>query len=105
MIIYRFSTWTFKKGKIFEAEEIEVEEKPKTYVSKRCRINKNEIGKLSSHYGNEMYLLENKPEIYINAMIEHCKRGVDVAEKNLDAARERLSKWSALAERKQESGQ
>lgn len=97
MIIYKFSTCTFKKDKLFDVEEIEVEEKAKIYVGNRSRINKNEIGILSSHYGNEMYLLENKPEIYINAMIERCKNKIKAAESRLAADRETLDKWSALA--------
>lgn len=100
MIIYEFSTWVTKQGEPFSVKEIEVEEKTKTYIGKGCRINKGEIGLLQSSWGNRMYLLENKPEIYINAMIERCKNSVDIEKIRLERAQERLSKWNALAEQK-----
>lgn len=99
MIIYEFTTWCTKQGELFSVKEIEVEEKPKTYVGKGCRINKDEIGLLQSSFGNRMYLLENKPEIYINAMIERCKKCVENEKIRFEHARESLSKWSALAGR------
>ena len=102
MIIYEFSTWWAKHGELFSVKEIEVEEKTKTYIGKGCRINKGEIGLLQNSWGNRMYLLENKPEIYINAMIERCKNHVETAEKCLADAHKQLSKWSALAEQKGE---
>lgn len=100
MIIYEFSTWWTKHGELFSVKEIEVEEKTKTYIGKGCRINKGEIGLLQNSWGNRMYLLENKPEIYINAMIERCKKHVETAEIRLKQERESLSKWNALAEQK-----
>lgn len=100
MIIFEFSTWRTKQGELFSVKEIEVEEKPKTYIGRDSRINKDEIGLLQSSWGNRMYLLENKPETFINAMIGRCKNSVDVAEKRLADARERLSKWNALAEQR-----
>lgn len=99
MIIYEFKL-SYIKNKPFNVTEIEVEEKQKIYVGKYSRIRKDEIGKFSTSYGNKMYLLENNPEIYINAMIEFCKNGVKVAEARLADAQEKLSKWSALAEQK-----
>lgn len=100
MIIYEFSTWSYQSDKPFAVKEIEVEEKPKTYIGKGCRINKDDIGLLQSSFGDKMYLLENKPEIYINAMIARCENRVNIAEIRLADARERLSKWNALAEQK-----
>ena len=104
MIIYEFTTWTFRKDSfngLFTVNEIEVEEKPKTYIGKNCRINKSEIGILSTSYGNRMYLLENKPEIYINAMINRRKMGVATAENRLAEAKEQLVKWEELARKEQ----
>ena len=99
MIIYEFSTWHYSNSLPFAVKEIEVEEKPKTYIGKGSRINKDDIGVLQSSYGDRMYLLENKPEIYINAMIERWKNRVNIAEIRLADTRKQLSKWSALAER------
>lgn len=102
MVIYEFTTWSFSKkfNGFFSVSEIEVEEKPKSYIGKNCRINKSEIGILKSSFGNTMYLLENKPEIYINAMIEHYKKNVNRAETNLIEAQKKLTKWSDLAKMK-----
>ena len=99
MTIYEFSTWWTKNNELFSVKKIEVEEKSKVYIGKGCRIRKEDIGVLTTHSGNEMYLLENNPAIYIDAMIKRCKSGVDIAENRLEEARARLSKWSALAER------
>lgn len=102
MILYKFSTFgLFKPNSngMFSVEKIEVEEKTKIYVAKHRRILKDDIGVLKNGFGDEMYLLENKPEIYINAMIEYCKNSVNNAERRLAYERENLSKWSALAER------
>lgn len=99
MIIYEFTTWRYRNDKPFAVNEIEVEEKPKTYVGKGCRINKDDIGLLQSSFGNRMYLLENKPEIYINAMIARFESRVNVAEIRLADARKQLSEWNALAGR------
>ena len=102
MIIYKFSTLGLYKpdsNGMFSVEKIEAEEKTKIYVANHSRILKDDIGVLKSGYGNEMYLLENKPEIYINAMIENYERSVDILELRLLQAREKLSKWSELAER------
>lgn len=104
MIIYEFTTWHYSSDLPFGVKEIEVEEKPKTYIGKSCRINKDDIGILQSSL-DRMYLLENKPEIYINAMIARWESRVNIAELRLADTRKQLSKWSALAERKQESGQ
>ena len=101
MIIYEFSTWWCKKGELFSVTEIEVEEKPKTYIGKGCRLNKDDIGILQSSFGDRMYLLENKPEIYINAMIARWENRVNISEIRLADNRKQLSEWSALAERKE----
>ena len=99
MILYEFSTWWTKNNELFSVKKIEVEEKTKIYIGKGCRVRKEDIGILSTRSGNKMYLLENDPETYINAMIKRCKSSVDIAEIHLADAQKRLSKWSALAER------
>lgn len=99
MIIYKFSTWFTNPAELFSVKEIEVEEKTKIYIGKGCRVKKDDIGRLTTSSGNEMFLLENNPATYINAMIERCKRSVNVAEMRLENERKTLAKWSALAER------
>lgn len=100
MILYKFSTWWTGNNELFSVKQIEVEEKTKIYIGKGCRVRKEDIGILTTHSGNEMYLLENDPETYINAMIKRCKSSVDIAEIRLADAQKKLSQWSALAERK-----
>lgn len=96
MIIYEFTTWC--TNKLFAINEIEVEEKTKTYIGKHCRINKDEIGKMQSTYGNRMYLLDNNPEPYISAMKEHIASRIKHYEAAALAEKEKLSKWEALKE-------
>ena len=88
----------------FVVEEIEVEEKPKTYVSRHTRINKDEINKLSYHYGNTMYCLDNDPKRYIEAVLEMNKKTVEELEKRLSKAKEEVEKWEALADHPTEKG-
>lgn len=94
MKLYRFRrSWRTA----FVVEEIEVEEKTKTYIGNRTRINKDEINKLSNHYGNEMYCLDNDPKIYIEAVLKMCENNVEALEKRLAEAKEEVEKWEALA--------
>lgn len=82
----------------FVVEEIEVEEKPKTYVGNHTRINKEEINKLSNHYGNEMYCLDNNPKRYIEEVLKMCKNNVETIENRLAEAKEEVKKWQTLAD-------
>ena len=88
----------------FVVEEIEVEEKPKTYIGFRTRINKDEINKLSNHYGNEMYCLDNDPKRYIEAILEMNKKTVEALEKRLLEAKKEVEKWKALVNHPTEKG-
>ena len=91
MIIYEFTTWGVEA--LFKVQEIEVEEKPKTYVSRFARIPKNNIGHLHNAYGNRMYLLENNPKIYIEAMIDYKKRQIARLEDRLSYEKDKLEEW------------
>lgn len=88
----------------FNVEEIEVEEKPKTYIGHHTRINKDEINKLSNHYGNAMYCLDNKPNRYIEAILEKKKKTLEALEKRLSEAKKEVEKWEALADHPTEKG-
>ncbi len=98
MIIYEFSTWFTKKEEMYSIREIEVEEKPKTYIGKGTRINKEDIDKLQNGYGNRMYRLEKDAKPYIKAMIERKKQNMEKATENLKQATESFNKWFALKE-------
>lgn len=100
MIIYEFSTW-FTNGNGFKVRDIEVEEKPKTYVGKGLRINKSDIDIISSSYGYRMYRLDNDPKPYIEAVIKICESSVQCAENRLADKKADLEKWIAIAEKEQ----
>ncbi len=97
MIIYKFTTWSCwnEKNPLFRVEEIEVEEKPKTYVNNKLhsRINKDEINKLDTSFGYQMYCLDNNPETYIKAVIESKTKKVERLEKELQDEKNALEKW------------
>lgn len=98
MIIYEFSTWGAWESDngLFSVEEVEVEEKPKSYVGKGHRINKSDIGVVTNHYGNRMFSLDNNPNPYIEAMIERNRNIVQSLEKSLEIAKKELKAWETL---------
>lgn len=100
MIIYEFSTWGAYKSEngLFSVTEIEVEEKPKSYVEKHTRINKSDINKLQTSYGNRMFRLDADEQAYISAMIEQRKMKVASEENSLNILKAELKKWEALKE-------
>ena len=95
MKIYEFSTWG-SYNELFKVEEIEVEEKPKSYVGKYNRILKTDIDRLQGHYGNRMYRLTNDSDFYISEVIKRIRERVEGMEKALKGEKERLSEWEAL---------
>lgn len=98
MILYRLS----EGHKGIKIQEIEVEEKPKTYRARvfcgYSIINKSDIGKLNS-YGTDAYFLTPDVEAYKEALkerlrgriesdkktIEHCIKRIGEQEKELEA--------------------
>lgn len=102
MIIYKFTTWKWwgEKSPLFEVEEIEVEEKPKSYVNNKyhSRINKKEINELNTSYGYQMYCLDNNPETFINAVIENKTKKVERLEMELQNEKNALEKWKERGE-------
>lgn len=96
MIIYEFSTHTFRDDISFSIRELEVEEKPKTYIGKGFRINKDDIDRLSNHYGNYMYRLDNDPKPYIEAMIKLNEGRVEACENHLVEAKKRLARLEGM---------
>lgn len=96
MIIYEFSTWFTKNNEMYAVKEIEVEEKPKSYIGKGIRINKDDIDKLQHGYGNRMYRLDNDPKPYIRAMIDRKKCNMKVATERLKQATDEFNKWFDL---------
>lgn len=91
MKIYEFTTYGINS--LFRVDEIEVEEKPKTYVGRGIRIPKNNVGVFHNAYGNRMYLLENNPKIYIAAMITYKKAQIARLEDRLSYEKDKLEEW------------
>ena len=98
MKIYEFSTWFTKKEEMYSIREIEVEEKPKTYVAKGIRINKDDIDKLQHGFGDKMYRLEKDPKPYIEAMVNKKKSVMEQTTERLKRAIDDFNKWFALKE-------
>lgn len=69
-------------------EEIEVEEKPKTYVSKYRRFRKDEIGKLDQW--GIMVLLENDPKTYLLALKKEREKRAELLQKELEKMKEQI---------------
>ena len=95
MIIYEFSTWG-TNGKSYTIKEVEVEEKPKTYIARGTRINKDDIDKLQNRFGNIMYRLDKDPKPYIEAMVNYKKYIMKKATENLKIATADFNKWFDL---------
>lgn len=91
MKIYRFSSW-FAGKKLFTVEEIEVEEKPKSYVGKYTRILKSDINILTGS-GNQMYCLEKDPKFYMNAVIRRMTSNISFDEEHLKIKKSTLEEW------------
>ena len=98
MIIYEFSTRGAYKSEngLFDMTEIEVEEKPKSYIGKGRKINKPDINKLQTSFGSRMYRLDNNAQAYISAMIKRQKERIESKEQSLNLAKKELKEWEAL---------
>ena len=105
MIIYEFSTWGAWKSEngMLSINEIEVEEKPKSYVGNRTRINKTDINILQKSYGNRMFRLDNNAQAYISAVIDTKKERITGLERSLNLEKAELTAWESL-QRKEDDG-
>ena len=92
MKIYEFSTW-FSGNNFYSVREIEVEEKPKVFVGKGIRVNKDKINVLDTGFGDKMYRLDNDPKPYIQAVYERKMRIVERKTKELNMAVVVMEKW------------
>lgn len=101
MIIYEFSTWGAYKSNngLFSVEEIEVEEKPKSYMGKYHRVLKADIDKLSNGYGERMYRMSNDARLYIEAVIQRKAARVERYKESLKIAEKELREWEALQQK------
>ena len=92
MKLYYFESWC---KDTYRVSEIEVEEKPKTYIARgkytQSRIAKDDINKLGRF--DDMYCLTSDPTIYIDAMITRCEARVQHVQERLKTDEENLKKW------------
>lgn len=91
MKLYVFKSSTWSKPPKLKMEEFEVEKKPKTYVCRGRRFNKEDIGKVSGYAFDECMLLENNPS-------KACKILLGQKEKELKQMEEKLKEKKAEIE-------
>ena len=96
MVIYKFSKCWFVENRLFDITEIEVEEKPKSYIGKGVRVSKNDIDKLQGKFSCRMYRLDNDPKPYIEAIIRREKISLECLGKKIKEKKAELEKWEIL---------
>ena len=81
---------------VVETVEIEVEEKPKTYVVIgrqkgvwESRISKDDIDKLDRHWDRKMFTLLPDRKAYINSLIADVNNKINQLKDNLEKAEQR----------------
>jgi hypothetical protein len=93
-----------------ETVEIEVEEKPKTYVVIRgqkgvweSRVSKDDIGVLDEHWSKKMFTLTPERKPYINALIADKENDINNIKCSLEKAIKRKDVFLYLL-RKEDEG-
>ena len=94
MKIYKHTFNDFRN--VIETVEIEVEEKPKTYVVIgrqkgvwESRISKDDIDKLDRHWDRKMFTLSPDKKPYINSLIADNENEINRLKDNLEKAKQR----------------
>lgn len=108
MKIYKHTFNDFRN--VVETIEIEVEEKPKTYVVIgrqkgvwESRISKDDIDKLDKHWDRKMFTLLPDRKAYINSLIVDMDNEIDRLKDNLEKAEQRKNMFVELL-RKEDEG-
>lgn len=83
MTLYVFKASGWSKPPKLKMEEFEVEEKPKTYVCKGRRFNKEDIGKVSGYDFGECMLLENNPSKACEILLKRKELELKMAEEKV----------------------
>ena len=81
LYIFKISSWS--KPPRLKMEEFEVEEKPKTYVCKGRRFNKEDIGHVTGYKLNECILLENNPSKACEVLLKRKENELKWAEEKV----------------------
>ena len=92
MKIYKHTFNDFRN--VVETVEIEVEEKPKTYVVVgrqkgvwESRVSKDDIGKLDRHWDRKMFMLSPDKKPYINSLIADNENKIKQLKDSLEKAK------------------
>ena len=108
MKIYKHTFNDFRN--VVETVEIEVEEKPKTYVVVvrqkgvwESRVSKDDIGKLDRHWGRKMFMLSPDKKPYINSLIADKENEINRLRSTLEKAIETKDLFTELL-RKEDEG-
>lgn len=95
---------------VVETVEIEVEEKPKTYVVIgrqkgvwESRIKKDDIGKLNGYWDRKMFMLSPDKKPYINSLIADKENEINRLKDRLEKAEQRKNMFVELL-RKEDEG-
>ena len=110
MKIYKHSFNDYKNE--IETVEIEVEEKPKTYVVKSTvrgvwerQISKNDIDVLGRHWDKKMFSLVPDKKHYINALIADKEKDINGLKSRLEKAVEMKTVFLKLLEKEDKNTQ
>ena len=108
MKIYKHTFNDFRN--VIETVEIEVEEKPKTYVVigrqkgvLESRISKDDIDKLDRHRDRKMFTLSPDKKPYINSLIADKENEINRLKDSLEKAEQRKKLLAELL-RKEDEG-
>lgn len=108
MKIYKHTFNDFRN--VVETIEIEVEEKPKTYVvvgrqkgACESRINKDDIDKLDRHWNRKMFTLSPDIKPYINSLIADKENEINRLKDKLEKAEQRKNILAELLRKEDES--
>ena len=108
MKIYKHTFNDFRN--VVETVEIEVEEKPKTYVVVgrqkgvwESRVSKDDIDKLDRHWDRKMFTLSPDKKLYINSLIADKEIEINRLKDSLEKAERRKNILAELL-RKEDEG-
>ena len=108
MKIYKHTFNDFRN--VVETVEIEVEEKPKTYVVVgrqkgvwESRVSKDDINKLDINWGKKMFTLSPDRKVYINSLITDKENEIKQLKNRLEKAEQRKNILAELL-RKEDEG-
>ena len=83
MKLYKFTSRPWNGKKLYDVEDFDVAEKPKTYSCKWHTVKKSEIGKISGTF-DVMWLTENNPGVYLRELLKVNNHDIEKIESKLN---------------------